>query len=181
VSRHRRGVALTVIALATGVGGCGGSTATLTPTAYAKVLCQAVAPFERDIANRQSALDPTKIKNAAQGKAALEGFLGSIATDTSQAATRLGSAGYPNVTHGKQIAGAFASLFARLRTTLGKASRLAHALPTDSPAKFKTAATQLGQSVRVSMSDLGSGLAQMKSPALEAAAKKVSDCQTLGG
>ena len=164
-----------------GCGGSGSSGGTISPAAYAKALCDAVAPFERDIAQRQSALDPTKIKSAGQGKTALQGFLSAIASDTSTAASKLKSAGAPNVTHGSQIAGAFAALFDRLQSTLNKAAQQAQSLPTSSPAAFKTAATALGESVRSSMSDLGSGLSGMKSPALEAAARKVSDCQTLGG
>jgi hypothetical protein len=184
-TRRRFAAAAAALIVTVALAACGGSSSSagagVSPAAYAKALCDAVAPFERDIANRQSALDPTKIKNATQGKAALEGFLVAIASDTSTAASRLHAAGTPNVTHGTQIARAFAALFNRLKTTLGTAAQQARALPTATPTAFKAAATQLGQSVRTSMSDLGSGLTQLKSPALETAAKKVRDCQTLGG
>jgi hypothetical protein len=172
-----------VLAAALALAGCGGgssSSSTVTPTAYARSLCQAVAPFEKDIANRASVLDPSKIKNAAQGKAALVAFLSALATDTNGAAGRLSHAGAPNVTKGKAIAGAFTSLFSRLDTTLHAAAQQAQALPTNSPAAFKTGATALGRSVQTSMGALGSSLAALKSPALETAAKHVTACQSLG-
>ena len=180
---RRRGAAVLacVLVVAMSLAGCGsGSPTTVSPTAYAKVLCDAVAPFERDIANRQSALDPTKMKTPTQGKAALQSFLATIAVDTSHAADRLKASGAPDVTHGAAIANAFAALFARLKTTLAAAATQARQLPTSSPTAFKTAATQLGTDVRTSMSNLGSGLSDMRSPQLIAAARKVGDCQSIG-
>jgi hypothetical protein len=176
---------LVVLALILVLAGCGSSSSgssgsTVSPSAYAASLCNAVGPFEKDIAARQNALDPTAIKSPAQGKTTLEGFLGAVVADTRKATDTLKAAGVPDVPHGKAVASAFVSLFQRLQTTLEGAAQQARALPTTSAGAFKRAAAQLGSSVKASMSDLGSSISSLHSPKLEAAARKVSACRQLG-
>jgi hypothetical protein len=167
--------------LIAGCGSSGSGSSTVSASAYAKSLCTAVAPFEKDIATRQQALDPTKIKNAAQGKTELVAFLQAIAGDTGKAAADLKGAGTPDVKDGKAIASAFTQVFTRLDEALGHAVKQAQAIPTSSPDAFKQAALTLATDVKGSMGNLGSALGNLKSPELETAAKKVPACTTLGG
>jgi hypothetical protein len=174
---------LAAILGALAVAGCGGggSSNRVSANAYARALCTAVGPFEKDIAQRQSALDPSQIKSPTQGRTVLTGFLNAVAGDTKQAADRLRAAGVPDVSNGKKISTAFVNLFSHLQTALQNAAKQAQTLPTGSATAFKNAATQLGTSVRSSMNSLTTNLSQLRSPELEAAAKKVPACQTLGG
>ena len=168
------------LAVASGIGACGSSSTTgVSPAAYDKSICTAVGPFERDIAARAGALDLTKIKSAAEGKSALQGFLGAIAADTTTAVSELKGAGTPNVRDGTAIQTAIVSAFSKLETTLGAAASQAKSLPTGSPQAFKTAATTLGASVKNSMGGISASLSGLKSPALESAAHKVSACESL--
>jgi hypothetical protein len=169
---------------------CGGSSskssstsATVTPAAYVHSVCQAVGPFETDVVKRSSALNLSTISSPSQGKAALQGFLSAIATDTKQALSKLKAAGTPNVKNGKQIAGAISNAFAQLDTTMSAAVGQAQALPTNSPAAFKSAAQKLGTTVRTSMSSIGTNLqsSTLKSPELEQAASKDTACKSLSG
>jgi hypothetical protein len=168
---------------------CGGSSSksstspTVTPAAYVHSVCQAVGPFETDVVKRSSALNLSTISSPSQGKSALQGFLSAIATDTKQALSKLKAAGTPNVKNGKQIAGAISNAFAQLDTTMSAAVGQAQALPTNSPAAFKSAAQKLGTTVRTSMSSIGTNLqsSTLKSPELEQAASKDTACKSLSG
>jgi hypothetical protein len=174
---------LAVLGLVVAVAGCGSGSSSsdrVSPKRYATALCSAVGPFEADIAKRQGALDPTNIKNAQQGKSALIGFLDAISADTQTAAGKLKAAGVPDVKDGKRIATAFVDLFERLQSTLQMAVTRAKSLPTGSPQAFRTAANSLAADVKSTMGDLGAGLTGLRSPKLEAAARKVSACQALG-
>jgi len=161
---------------------CGGSSSsTVSASAYVKSICQSVGPFEKDVQARSNALNLSSVTSPAQGKQALQGFLGAIASDTNQAVDKLKAAGTPNVSNGKQISTAIVGAFTQLHTALSNAVTSADALPTDSAQSFRTAAVNLGTTVRNSMNGIGSSLSGLKSPALETAAKKEPACQTLNG
>lgn len=170
-----------VIAAALALSACGGSSSTssVTPAAYVKSICQAVGPFEKDVQARSSALDLSKIKSAADGKKALQGFLNAVVADTDTAVNKLKSAGTPSIKNGKQISTEIVNAFTQLKTALGQAATSADKLPTGSPKAFRTAANSLGTNVRSSMTNIGAGLNGLRSPALENAAKKETACQAL--
>ena len=153
---------------------------TTTPADYVRAICEAIGPFESDVQRRSSALDLSTITNASAGKAALISFLGAIVGDTESAVKQLEAAGTPDVTNGDQIAGAIVAAFSQVRDALRQAQNQAAALPTDSPEAFKNAATDLGNSIRSSMSAIGGSLSNLKSPDLEAAAKSEPACASLG-
>ncbi len=171
-----------VLATSVALSACGGSSSSsgTSPAAYVKSICNAVGPFEKDVQTRSTSLNLGKIKSAAEGKTALQGFLSAVAADTDTAVSKLKAAGSPDVSNGKQISTAIVGAFTQLKTALGSAASQAGSLPTTSPAAFKTAANTLGTNVRTSMSGIGSSLSGLKSPALESAAKKEPACQHLG-
>jgi hypothetical protein len=180
--RRRVTAAACALAVTAGIAACGGSSSsTVSPTSYARSICKAVGPFEKDVAQRSSALNLTQIKNASEGKSALQGFLAAIASDTATAVTQLKAAGTPSVKNGQQIANALVQAFTRLKAALDTAAKSALQLPTGSATAFRAAADALGTSVKSSMSDIGASLSGLKSPELETAARKVPACQTLGG
>ncbi len=160
---------------------CGGSSSSsVTPAAYVKSICQAIGPFEKDVTARSNALNFGSITSPTQGKAALQSFLGAIAADTDRAVSKLKSAGTPTVNNGQKISAAIVGAFTQLSNALGRASKSAGQLPTGSSTAFRTAAVTLGNTVRGSMNGIGAGLSGLKSPQLEAAAKKEPTCQNLG-
>jgi hypothetical protein len=167
------------------VAACGGSSGPsgVSPSAYVKSVCTAVGPFEKDVVSRSSALNLTTIKNAAQGKTALQGFLSAVAADTTSALAKLKAAGVPSIKNGKSIANAIVGAFGQLDGTMSVAVKQAGSIPTNSPSAFKNAAQSLGATVRTSMAKIGTNLqsSTLKSPALEQAAAKESACKTLGG
>jgi hypothetical protein len=168
------------IAIAAGLAACGGSSSSGTsPAAYVKSICQAIGPFEKTVQQRSSALNLSNIKSASDGKKALQGFLNQVAADTDKAVTKLRAAGTPSVNNGKQVSAAIVGAFTQLKAALQKAATQAGNLPTSATA-FQSAARSLGSSVQSSMSGIGGSLGNLKSPDLEAAAKKEPACTTLG-
>ncbi|MHB8656908.1 MAG: hypothetical protein ACYC91_02985 [Solirubrobacteraceae bacterium] len=170
-----------ILVLSVTLAGCGGSSSSgATPAAYVKSICGAVAPFEKDVQARSQALNVASIKNASQGKAALESFLNAIASDTSAAVDKLKTAGVPSIPNGKAISVAIVGAFTQLGAALHSAANQASSLPTSSAASFRTAANALGTSVRSSMQGIGASLGTLKSPTLEKAAKAQPGCASLG-
>ncbi len=176
----KKAAAATALAVTTLFAGCGSSSSGVSAGSYVKSVCSAVGPFEKDIQSRSSALDLSTIKNPVQGKQALKEFLNAVAQDTDKAAAQLKAAGTPNVNNGQKISSTIVGAFTQLHTALTQAAQQADALPTNSPAAFKTAAQNLGNNVRSSMNSIGQGLTGLRNAELEKAAAKEPACTSLG-
>ncbi len=175
---------LATILGAAAIAGCGssGGSSGVSAKTYVTAICNAVAPFEKDVVARSSALDLTTVKGPAQGKVALQSFLTAISADTDTAVTKLKGAGTPNVKNGKQIATAIVGAFTQLSTAMHTAVRESKSLSTTNATAFRSGATKLGNDVRSSMSNIGSSLQSntLKSSDLQKAAASASACKSLG-
>jgi hypothetical protein len=172
------GVTGVVVALA--VSGCGGGSSGVSASSYASAVCKSVGAWAKDIQARSGALNVASIGSAAQGKTAILGFMTAAVKDTDTVVSQLQSAGTPSVSNGSTIAAALVTSFKQIDSALAAAETQANALPTTSPAAFKTAAQALATSVRTSLAGIGAGLAGLKSPELQKAAKASPACSTLG-
>jgi hypothetical protein len=162
------------------VAGCGSNgQSEVTPAAYVKSICAAVAPFESDVQMRSNALSATKLTDPIQGKQVLKDFLGAVSRDSDTVLSRLKQAGAPRVRNGKAIAAAVVKAFAQLKRALQQAFSQAGVLPTSSAAAFRTGAQALGSAVSASMQNIGVGLSGLRDPALVKAAAKEPACQSL--
>jgi hypothetical protein len=148
---------------------------------YVKSVCTSVRAWATDIGARSNALNVATIKSAAEGKTAIEGFFDAAVKDTNTALSQLKAAGTPTVTNGKQISTALVSSFGQIESALSTGKTQAASLPTSSPTAFKTAGQSLANSVRSSLSNIGSSLNGLKSPELQAAAKKEPACSSVSG
>ncbi len=177
----KRPLALVALAVTVVLAGCGSSgSSDVSPAAYVKGICSAIGPFEKQVQARSSQLNLSSIKSPAQGKTALHDFLTAVAADTDHAVSQLKAAGVPHVTNGKAISTGIVEAFTAVKGALTNAATRAQTLPTSSPQAFKTAAAGLGGNVQASMSRIGSSLAGLKSPTLEAAAAKEPSCKSIG-
>ena len=177
-----RFVAFISVLVALAIAGCGDSSSSstgVTAAAYVKAVCTAVRGWASDIDTRSGALNVATIKNADQGKAAIETFFTAAVADTSQVVSKLEAAGTPSINDGKTISGAFVSAFTQIETALKKGQSQAGALPTDNATAFRDAGRKLANSVQSSLNNIGSGLSGLKSPELETAAKKEPACAPL--
>lgn len=183
--RRARLSSLPLVALVAALlAGCGsGGSSSVTPSAYVSSICSAVAPFERDVLTRSSALDLTTVKSPAQGKKALQQFLTAISSDTDAAVGKLRSAGSPKVANGSKISHAILTAFQSLSAAMHRAVGQANALPTASTQAFERGAEALGNDVRTAMSGIGSNLqsSTLKSPDLQKAAASAPACKSING
>ena len=147
--------------------------------AYVHAVCSAVGPFEKSVQSSAGALNPSAIKNPAQGKTALEAFMSTVSKDAGTALSQLKAAGTPKVPGGAGIGTSIVTAFAELDTALKTASTAAASLPTTSASAFHGAATGLGTTVRNSINGISVSLGGLKSPSLEAAAAKDPACASL--
>ena len=161
------------------IAGCGSSSSGVSAASYAKAICDAVGPFQKDVAAKAGSLNLAGVKDPASGKKALQDFLGSVAADADKALTQLKSAGTPNVSNGKTISAALVSAFAGMKAALTTAESSANALPTGSPTAFRAAAVGIGSTVEKSFSGIGNSLTNLKNADLEKAAAKEPDCKNL--
>jgi hypothetical protein len=171
------------IVVAVLLAGCGGSSSTsgVSASAYVKSVCGAVGTFRTDIQAKSTALSATKLTNPDQGKKAIQGFLSVAATGADDAVTKLNAAGSPSVTNGKSISSSIIGAFNQLSAAFKQAESSANALPTSNAAAFKTGALAVYGNIRTSLTSLLKGLGGLSSPALQQAAKKEPNCQTLAG
>ena len=176
---RRSAAVLAVLGVLAGIGGCGSSSSSVAPAAYVRAVCNAVGPFESNVAARSNALNPSAIKSPAEGKVALRSFLAAVASDTGTALQRLRSAGTPDVPGGARIESAIVGAFVQLDSAMREAAKSAESLPTTSAGAFQAAATNLGTTVRNSMNGIGTSLSGLKSPALQKAALQEPACKKL--
>ena len=158
--------------------GCGSSgSSKLSASQYVSAVCSAISPLEKSVVTRSSALNNTTAANATEAKKTLQGFLTAVEQDASHAVSKIRSAGIPDISDGKTVAGTIVKAFTELRDAMRVAVTKSNSLPTDSPASFKAAAQELGASVRASLGKIDSS--GLRNPDLEKAAANEPACKSL--
>jgi hypothetical protein len=159
--------------------GCGGSSGSskVSASSYVSAVCSAISPLEKDVVTRSSALNNTTAANATEAKKTLQGFLTAVEQDSDHALSKIQSAGTPDISNGKAVAGTVVKAFTELRDAMRVALTKSNSLPTNSPASFKTAAQALGASVRGSLNGIDSS--GLSNPDLEKAAASQTACKSL--
>jgi hypothetical protein len=167
----------TLVAVAV-LAGCGSSDSSkVSASHYVASVCSAISPLEKDVVNRSSALNNTTAANATEAKKTLQGFLTAVEQDSDNALSKIQSAGTPDISGGKTVAGTIVKAFTEMRDAMRVALTKSKSLPTDSPASFKTAAQALGASVKGALNDIdSSGLTNRD---LEKAAAGQPACKSL--
>ena len=158
--------------------GCGSSDSSkVSASHYVASVCSAISPLEKDVVTRSSTLNNTTAANATEAKKALRGFLTAVEQDSASALSKIQSAGTPDISNGKAVAGTVVKAFTELRDAMRVALNRSDSLPTDSPSSFKTAAQALGASVRGSLNNIDSS--GLSNPDLEKAAAGQVACKSL--
>ncbi|PZS08201.1 MAG: hypothetical protein DLM64_12935 [Solirubrobacterales bacterium] len=158
--------------------GCGGSSSSVSPAAYAKSVCGAIGPFQQKLVSSGS-LDLSKA-SPVQGRQLLQHFFSSVATASDQAASQLKAAGSPKIGNGKAISSAIVTAFMQLKGSLTQAASQASSLPTASVQRFRTAAAQLSSGVKSSMASIDTSFSGLKSKELDKVVTSTPACQKLG-
>lgn len=177
-------LALATVALlaATGCGGSGTKTGTVSANTYAGQVCTSLAGWLRDIQTRASGLESElgTHPSPSNGKSVLERFMGVAVADTENATSSLRGAGVPNVKNGKKISTALVEAFERAQRTLkGMQSKLS-SMSATSAAALRAEARRISDGVQALPLDLTTGLANLSSSELDKAASESAACRSVG-
>jgi hypothetical protein len=173
-----RSSVLAGLAVAAAAAGCGSSDSGSAVGAgqYMRSVCNAVAPWVKDVTVRANALNFSPNSSAAQRKKSTQDYLDAVVADSRSAVAKIKAAGTPNVGNGKAVASAIVNDFNQLESTMAKAASQARSLPTNNLAAFNSAAHALGNSISSSIGSLGS----LRNRELTQAAAKEPACKQLG-
>lgn len=178
---------LLVPAAALVLSACGGSKGSdsgkVTATAFAHSVCSAVVQWQADIQKRSGDVS-TQLgtsPDAAKGKQVLADFIDGIITDTDSVITKLRGAGTPDVDQGKTATDALVNAFEQVKTSLTGVRTSIDGLPTDDPAAFQQAASNLSTSISTSFDSVAASLKNVKVPALDDAFNTDTSCSSIQG
>lgn len=159
---------------------CGSSgPARVSAERYMKAVCDAVAPWVKDVDARSASLNFPNSASLADRKNVTKEFLAALAIDSDRALRQIKAAGTPDIKSGAAVSDGIVGAFTQLKEAMSSAVAQAAALPTDSDAGFKKGADALGNNVRTSIDRIDqSGLTNRD---LERAAATQSACRSLRG
>jgi hypothetical protein len=168
---------LPLIALAA-LPACGGGA--VSPEAYVRSVCQAVADWQGEIQERSTDLEQSLGADATpeQGKEALGVFLDGVITDTDRMIELVDEAGTPEIDDGEATANRLTEALRQVQEAFRDAREEVDALPTSSPEEFQEGADQLGSSIQSAFSDAGTTLEQ-ESPQLDPIFEREPACDEL--
>jgi hypothetical protein len=170
--------AATLIAVLVLCAGCGSSDSSKAKAGkYVSALCSAITPLERDVVTRSAALKKQTATSASEAKKNLRGFLDVVEQDSDNALSRIQSAGTPDISNGKAVAGTIVKTFTQLRDAMRSAVTKSATLPTDSPQSFQTAAQALLASVGSALNKIDSS--GLNNPDIEKAEVGQAACKSL--
>lgn len=179
MSKHVKLMAA-IAAVAVLLVGCGGKE-TVSPESYMTSLCTEMGDWLTGIRSSVKDLgnEITPTMTPAQGKDALGAFLDDVIGLTQEALDGVKAAGIPDAEGGEEIATKIQGAFEQAKKVFEDARAKVDELPTDDPAAFQGAATQLGTSIQDASSKIGGSLGGVKSPELDKAARNVTACTDL--
>jgi hypothetical protein len=156
---------------------------TVTAEAFAASVCGGMNTYLSDIqtlsTDFSSSLDPTGSPQDQLN--AVAGYLDSVVAATDDLVTSMQAAGVPDVDGGQEAADALSSAFTAARDALQSARDQVDSLPTDDPAAFAAALTQLGTDIQTSMTGVGDSLGSITSSEIDQAFQNEASCQSLVG
>lgn len=169
--------------------GCGSSAAPsastgakTSPTTYADHICTAVGTWVHTLQDSSNGIAKQIAPGTppARAKEALQSLLSSSVAASEAIVKELHAAGTPEVANGDHIATSLLEAFEHATTALAHVRETITRLPTSDRRAFLTATKSVSADVRASLSGLFSGLAPLRSPALQKAAATAPACATIG-
>ncbi len=171
MSKHAKTLVCLVAATLV-LAGCG-SKKTVSAETYMTGLCTEIGDWLHAVQARSGEIgnELTPGMGPADGKKVLAGFLDDVIALSQKAVDGIEAKGVPDVENGDQIAAALKGAFEQAKGIFQDARAKVDDLPTDDPAAFQRAATDLGSSIQKASNRIGSSLGTVKSPELVQAAK----------
>jgi len=178
VPRNRYYLAAAAALMALSAGACGGGGDGVDPDDYASDICTAVGDWVSAI--QDGASEITTTEDPSSGVEAIQSFLDDAVSETDTLISEVEDAGAPDVEGGEEFADQLVSAFGEAKTVLEDTRDQAADLPTDDPAAFSEAATELGGSVQEALGTVGSELSEPEAEELSAAFEENEACTSIG-
>jgi hypothetical protein len=178
---HRLGICTVAVLTALGVSACGSSEKKTAPSAYVSQVCTAIGGLLRTMETDGALLSKEvgKLRNSAEGRAALSHAVNSMLDAANQAVAGLKAAGVPDVSEGKAISKHLIGAFEEVRSLLINDERRLAGQQATTGKSTAEAAHQLDHDIENSLSSVGASLGQLHSAKLSQAASTAPACQAL--
>jgi hypothetical protein len=170
------------LGLALALPSCGGDDGGKSASDYAKDACSAAKAWVDSLRSGSDEIDRTlgPGSSPAEGKKALQKFLGDAVGSTDKFAKDVDAAGTPDVDGGKEAAEALQSGADQAKGVMETALKQADALPTGNTGAFVTAARQLGTSTNRALDSVGDAIRGARSDELSKAFREEEACKSIG-
>jgi hypothetical protein len=181
------GVSVVAIALA-GCGGNGngdgnGDGGTVSAEAYAQNLCASMQTYIDEVTTLSTdfaaEIDPAATLD--EQRNAVLSFLDDVLAATDRLITGVEDAGVPDIDNGEDVVVAIEETFAEARGILEDARAQVEAISVDDPQAFADQLNEIGTTIQTSLGEIGSSLAAIDAPELNAAVSDDPDCAAVAG
>jgi hypothetical protein len=166
--RNGPNVARSVISLiaAAALAACGGGA--VSPQAYVRSVCQAVADWQGRIQDRSGDLEQQVGTDPSpeEGKEALGQFLDGVITDTEGMVDLVEEAGSPDIEDGEAQADRLSDALTQVLEAFRSARSEVEDIPTGSPEEFQQGADEIGSTIQSAFTEAG-GTFDQPSPELD--------------
>ena len=157
-----------------------GGAAGITAEAWLTDVCGATKTWVDEIvalqADLQEDIDTTSVKTL---KRTMVGYFGDVVASTDDMLEEIDAAGVPDAEGGATAASAVSEGLHEVRDVLDRARDDAADLPTDDARVFGRRLQGIAREVQTSLTDVGSTMAELRSPELDRAADDVQACEEL--
>jgi hypothetical protein len=173
--------------LAAGCGGGGSDEAEqpegTPPTEWVTTVCGALDDWQTTLQTKAQGL-PQQVLQAqspADAKQQIEDFLDEVVTETQTMVDKVDAAGKPAVDAGERVRTAVHARLLKVKAAFEQARAQVDKVPTDNPAAFQQALTQIGQDLSSQGQALGDVLGSADAKPLRDAIQKTERCQSFNG
>jgi hypothetical protein len=176
-------VALVLVACGNGDGGSGGDNGTVSPETYAQNLCASMQTYIYDVTalstDFAAAIDPAASLD--EQKTAVLAFLDDVLEATDRLISSVDDAGVPDIDDGEDVVVAIEETFAEARGILDEARAEVETISVEDPQAFVEQLNAIGQTIQTSLGEIGSSLAAIDAPELNAAVNDDPECAAVAG
>jgi len=175
----RRSLVLIALLGALLLAACGGSTQ-VKPAAYVRSMCTALGTWKNTIQNAGVELQASGAATASRpvAKVDYQRFVSALVRATRRAASDLHSAGVPDVSGGRALAGSLTGAFDVATRRLAQAQSQARTIRTDSVSTFQLGASAVTTEIKSALEAIAA-VAPRRSAQLRQAAAREPACQVL--
>jgi hypothetical protein len=174
--------ALVLVTCGEGNGG-GGGEGTVSAETYAQSLCASMQAYIDEVTTLSTDFPATLDPSASldEQRNAVLAFLDDVLAATDRLISGVEDAGVPDIDNGDQVVVALEATFAEARGILEEARARVETISVDDPQVFAEQLNAIGETIQASLGEIGSSLASLDAPELNAAVSDHPECAAVAG